>query len=60
MPHVAGWRAASWAEAAAVARVAGATARRKVAEARARATVAGEAAVAVLTEATLGGRRRAH
>ena len=47
---MAGWRAASWAEAAAAARVAGA--RSKVATARGRATAAGEAAVAAPTEGT--------
>ena len=47
-----GWRAASWAEAAAVAGVVGATARRRVAVARGREAAAGEAVLAALTETT--------
>ena len=50
--RLAGWRAASWAETAAIARVAGAMAKREVAKARGRAAAAGEGAVAGLTEAT--------
>ena len=50
--RLAGWRAASWAETAAVPRVAGAMAKREVAKARGRATAAEEGALAALTEAT--------
>ena len=43
--RLAGWRAASWAETAAVPRVAGAMAKREVAKARGRATAAEEGAL---------------
>ena len=48
--RLAGWRAASWAETVAVARVTGAMAKRQVAKARGRATAAEEGAQAALTE----------